>query len=146
MSILITPPPEVYNRSRAPTKTIAFDGTAGNGATGTVVVWTITGRVWIERVSAFCTETLVGAATLEFGSTTTTTELIAQIANATSLATNDWWTGSGSPASSGQAPAGAIDVYFSANPILTIAAANITDGTLVFDCWYSPLTAGASLT
>ena len=130
---------------KAPTKTITFDGTAGNGAVGTVTVWTITGRVLAIYISAFCTQTLTGAATLEFGTTTTTTDFIAQIASATSLATNDWWIGTASPASSGQMGAGALEAFISANPILTIGSTAITGGTLVFDCFYLPLTSNGAL-
>ena len=43
-------------------KSIAFDGTAGNGATGTVTVYTITGQVQVVTFVPFCTESLAEAA------------------------------------------------------------------------------------
>lgn len=130
---------------KAPTKTVVFDGGAGSGAIGTVTVWTITGRVLAIYVTGFCTQTLVGAATLEFGTASVTTELIAQIAAATSLTTGDWWIGTASPAGSSQVPASALEATLATNAILTIGSANITAGTLVLDCYYLPLTADGAL-
>ena len=45
---------------RAPTKTITFTGGAGAGAVGSAVtIWTISGRVLLERGMSFCSTTLV---------------------------------------------------------------------------------------
>ena len=131
--------------TKAQSKTIAFTGATGLGEIGTVLVWTITGRVLIRFLTCFCSETLVGAATLEFGTATDTVEFIAQIANATSLVANDWWEGTASPASSSQVAASGETVQVSANPILTVGGANITDGTLIFECWYLPITSNGAL-
>ena len=36
-------------------------------------------------------------------------------------------------------------LYFDANPTLTIAVANVTAGTIIFDCWYRPITDDGAL-
>lgn len=128
--------------------TIAFDGTSGNGAVGTVDVFTITGRVFLERLIVFCTEDLVGAATIEVGTASRTAEIIDQGGDATAIDVNEWWSGP-----SAQTETLGLDVLdaeetgtraglrtLSADIIITIGNTNITDGTLVFDAWYTPIT------
>lgn len=120
---------------------VAFDGETGSGEVGTVTLFTITGRVIVKHLTAFCTETLVGAATLECGVASSTPGLIAQVADATTIAANDWWVDA-SVAEVGLAAQVATqkDMNLSENVILTIDSANITDGTLIFDVWYMPVT------
>lgn len=123
------------------TKNVAFDGSAGNGATGTVALFTITGDVLLAMV-ATCSENLAGAtATLEVGISGDTASILAQ-QTATDIDSGDVWQDSGLTASIvdfGTAPS--IGVIMAAGPdiIATIATANITDGTIDFYALYTPL-------
>ena len=127
-------------------KTVAFDGTAGNGAVGTVTVLTITGRVVLKNLATFCTETLAGAtATVALGVASSTAGLIAATTG-TDIAANDWWIDA-TPTEVGLAavPAGHKDIALSESVIITVATANVTDGTLVFWAEYMPLTSNGRL-
>ena len=135
--------------------TIAFDGTGGNGAVGTVDVFTITGRVYIARFVAYCTENLTeggATATIELGGATDINGLLAQV-TATALDNTEWWHASGiigglaslgSQATSG-ATTSQIDKVTDEDIILTVGTQSVDDGTVIFDCWYTPITDGASL-
>ena len=140
-----SPVPPIHARS-----TIAFDGAAGNGATGTVTVFTITGRVYIERFLAFCTENLVEAvatATLRCGGASDTDGLFDQL-NATTLVNGDWWEQAASIGGLVSLDGSITGGYISSqvqkmtdeDVILTVGAQNITDGTIIFDVWYIPIT------
>ena len=136
--------------------TIAFTGAAGLGAVGTVALFTITGRIWIDTLTAFCTEALAEAAasaTVACGVAADTDAFIA-VTNAIDIDLNEWWN-SATPA------AGAVTItgtgttgpstlqkrkLVSTNIILTVAAQNITDGTIVFDVFYMPVTDNGLLT
>ena len=141
---------------RRATKTIAFTGAAGLGAVGTVTVFTITGRVYIEPIVCFCTETLEEAgatATIALGVADDTDAFIGQV-NATTVALNDWWTAAvslpGAVTSGAAAGSGATTSSHwktvSGNIIITVGAQNVTNGTLIFDCFYTPLTDDGALT
>jgi hypothetical protein len=135
------------NALRHVRKTIAFDGSAGNGAAGTVTVFTITGRVLAELLPpAFCSENLTesgATAVMSFG-TASAPEGFFGDTNAVDVDTGEWWSGWGTSSlgfESGTAP----HVALSENLILTISGANITDGTLVIDLWYYPITDDGAL-
>lgn len=142
---------------RHATKTITFTGGVGAGdfdGTPVVTVFTITGRVLVSGLTAFCTSDLVsaGGGTLAVGVTADTDAFIAS-ATATDLDANDWWSGATSAAgaitlvdsvtqgatTSSRAKAVSTDI------IITIGTADITGGVLVFDVFYSPLTDGGRL-
>ena len=139
---------------RAPTKTIAFTGAAGLGAVGDITVWTITGRVLVCWLTAFCTENFVsaGGGTVSLGTATRVTKFIAS-ATATTLNINEWWV-DGTPiteavnvinqTTNGSDPS-QMNVNISSDVIIDVLTANVTDGTLVFDCWYLPVTSNGSL-
>jgi len=131
---------------------VEFDAT--HGPVGTVTVFTITGRVFIEQMTCFCSESLVsaGAATLIFGPIGNTAVMIAST-TATGIDTDMWWanatpvaggTPSGKAAAAGATTANA-NIAVSANLILTVGTADITDGTLTFDVWYEPITENGRL-
>ena len=149
--------PDRHLWTRHSTQIIAFDGSAGNGAVAapsTVLVFTITGRVLVHAVTAFCTEDLAGAtATLALGTTGDTDAFIAST-TATDIDANDWWSAASPPAASSNTLADSVTggittsqraKTLSANMFITIATADITDGTIVFDVIYTPLTDGARL-
>ena len=122
-------------------KSIAFTGGAGLGQVGTVDVFTVTGGV-IALVIGVCTENLVsgGGGDVEVGTAALTT---AFIANTTATLINNgeiwvdaapaqiecWTTGFGCMI------AGGDDI------ILTVGTADVTDGTIVLTCFWTPLTA-----
>ena len=139
---------------RAPTKTIALTGAAGLGAVGDVTVWTITGRVIVCWLTAFCTEDLAsaGGGTISLGTASRVTKFLASI-TATTLDINEWWV-DGSPLSealniinqttNGSDPS-QMNVVLSSDVIIDVLTADVTDGTIVFDCWYLPITSNGSL-
>lgn len=138
-------------------KTIAFDGTAGNGAVGTVTVFTITGRVAVLYITAFCTENLTsdptpGGATIALGTANRSAKFIGST-TAENLDINEWWV-DGTPLTEAvniinQTTNGAdpsqMNVVCSANIVVTVGTDDVTDGTIIFDVWYYPVTDGASL-
>lgn len=147
--------PDRHLWRRHSTKTITFDGTAGGGAAGTeVTVFTITGRVHVCEIGAFCTTdlTTTGAATIELGVTADTDAFIAQTV-ATTIDANEWWasaTPNAGAATQGQNPnagatTAAMDKFASTNIVLTIGTADVSTGVIVFDVIYDPLTDGARL-
>ena len=128
-------------------KEVAFTGVADHGEIGTVALFTVTGAVAFY-ITAICTETLVGAATLSVGTAGATAGIIAQIADATQLLIGEIWYDA--------TPTTVLDTLVAsmlgfiigdgADIIATVGAANITDGTIVFTVWYTPLTTGATMT
>lgn len=148
---ILKKPPFGLRHSRA---TVAFDGTAGNGAVGTVTVFTITGRVWVETFLAFCTEDLAsaGGGTIQAG-TTSDPDGFVPSTTATDIDNNEWWS-SATPAP------GAVSVpnnntgglttllrrkQMSESAILTIGTGDITNGTIIFDVWWMPITDNGAL-
>ncbi len=132
-------------------KTIAFDGAAGNGAVGTVIAFVLTGRVKIEDWTIFCTKDLVGSATVDFGVASQVAAFMTQRADAEAIDANEWVVPNADTQQAGRTPSAArggltlLPLAVSTNPILTIGAADITDGTLVIDLWYRPITTDGKL-
>lgn len=121
-----------------------YTGASGLGAAGTTTLFTVTGQVLL-RVIGFCYEDLVGAATLEVGIAGNTAGLLAQIADATNLDAGESYLdatpgtleavdlSSGFPISNGQ------DV------IETIGATDITDGSVLFGCFWRPVSSDGAV-
>ncbi len=131
-----TPPPTKKAR-----KTIAFTGSSGNGATGTVTVFGITGRVHVLAIRAFCTENLVGAsATLSLGVASDVDAIIA-VTTATNMIATEFWVGT-SPSDVGYVdlPTAMIDFLCSEDIDVDVLTQAITDGTIIFDIEYLSLT------
>lgn len=132
-------------------KTITFTGGAGAGAVGTITLFTITGRVRLDRMSAFCTASLVstgGTGTISLGVASSTGGLSSN-KSADAIVANDWFTGVGVAAGISTDilySSFTVDVYLlSESLILTVGTANVTSGTLVFDVWYRPITDDGAL-
>jgi hypothetical protein len=126
-------------------KTVAFDAVGGPGPVGTVDLFTVTGDVRV-KLTAICSETLVGAATLECGVAGNTAGIIAQIADATALAVGEIWFDA--------TPTTTLDddssiprkvIAAGQDIILTIAAADITDGTINFVAEYEAISADGAM-
>src|SRR3990167_959953 len=150
--------PDRHLWTRHSTKTITFDGAAGSGAVAaprTVNVFTITGRVLVHAMTQFCTEDVVsaGGGTLVYGVTGDTDAFIGTT-TATDLVADEWWAAAAPPTASGVTLADSVTggittsqrlKAISGNIFLTVGVADITDGTIVFDVIYTPLTDGARL-
>lgn len=111
------------------------------GTNDPYTLFTVTGDVAV-RVYGVVTTTLVGAATIEVGVTGNTAVLLAQVADATTLAAGDVWI-DGSPAEVGavafaNVPAttlitGGLDI------IETVGTTNITAGNIRYVCLWRPI-------
>lgn len=131
-------------------KTVTFDGTAGNGAVGTVSLFTITGRVLLVYATSFATVTLqegAATATIRCGTTGNLTALFRQI-NATALVADRFW-GDATPATSETmdlaAAAYTSAVMLSENILITVGAQAVTAGSIIVDVWYLPITDDGAL-
>lgn len=123
-------------------KRITFDGTAGGGAQGTVIVATLTGCVFISKFISRCAVDLIGtSATVEVGVSGTTNGLIAQT-TATNIDVGEIWTDSGP--SNFEAPIS--DKVIDDNIIITVGTADVTAGVLDFFILYYPVTTDGFLT
>lgn len=129
-------------------KTVTFDGGAGSGAVGEVVLWAPTGAVTAEKVVIRCTSSFSGAAELtvgfpDFGYGDT----YGYVANASTISAGDYIDGSGNGSQPGGGAVRGTILAFSADAPLkaSIANANITAGTIVIDLWYTPITDDGAL-
>lgn len=131
-------------------KTITFDGGTTNGigdhdgTSDPFDVFQVTGDVMCFVIGV-CKTTPVGAGTLELGVAGATAAILAQIADATTLAENEVWAADGSPSlAEGYTPkyhfiGGGLDI------IGTVGSANITAGVIDFYCFYRPLSADGKI-
>lgn len=131
-------------------KTEAFTGGAGHGAVGTVALFTVTGGVAI-RLACICTENLVegvGGGTLAVGIAGATTSFIAQ-ATSVDIDAGDVWHDATPDAASELWSVTAVTAERilgnGQDIIATVGAQAITDGTLTFTAFWTPLTPGASV-
>ena len=134
-------------------KTINFT-TTPLAASGNLTVFTITGRVWVVRVSAFCTTLLgvTGAPTISLGDVGDIDGFIA-VTTAADIDANEWWNGTVPAASGGYggqlaAPTAAGYATFNMNKYLSsdvrvtasATATSVDSGIIIFDMWYIPIT------
>lgn len=121
------------------TDAIGDDG----GALDPFTIFTVTGDVLVW-VAGMVKTTLVGAATLEIGVTNNTAILIAQVADATTLAVNELWHDATSVLAEGFTPqvhgiGGGLDI------IGTVGTADITAGVIDFYCFWRPLSSDGAI-
>ncbi len=133
-------PVQAWPGGRKVSKTVEFDGAAGSGAVGTVALFTVTGNVAF-RILAYCTEDLVsgGGGTCEVGVAGNTPGLIAQT-TATAIDNGEIWYNNTPVA--GVTAVTNIAQYVIANGadiILTVGTGDVTDGTITFDLYFTPL-------
>ena len=136
MSMIVQSPG--YIRRASFTKTYA--NTAGNGATGTVALFTVTGQVLLVYITAICTTTLTGAtATITLETTSQAGLFIAATTATTITSTNFVWT-SVTPVAGAQAlPAAMKEIIVGENIINRVAVAGVTAGVVEYDVYWVPL-------
>lgn len=125
-------------------KTITFTAT-GNGALGTVTIGTVTGRILLTHLQAYCSTGLTsgGAPTLELGVAGNTAGLIAQIADATDLIATEYW--NDATPTDVLASDAIINKLVASDVILTVGTATITAGVIEFAAMWSPLSVDGNL-
>ena len=138
-------------------KTVTFTGAAGLGlAASNVTIFTVTGRILVHAITAFCTTSLEesgATATMTLGTTTNTSRFLATpTGGAVALDANEWWVTGAAPVAGSidltTASAGATDqaaVVVSENVILLPAVTNITAGVLEVYMVWEPLSASATV-
>lgn len=125
-------------------KTVTFDGSAfGDQSATPDTIATVTGRVLITHLSAYCTTLLAGAsATIELGVAGNTAELIAQT-TATDLDADEVWrsatpdVGAGPPIT---------DYIVGKDIILTVGTADVTAGVLEISFLWLPMSLDGNVT
>lgn len=118
--------------------------TANASASDTITVFTVTGRVLIKHLMAFCTTSLTESAgtTLEFGTGNNSAALIDQT-SVTAIDVNEFWMDS-SPEL--QTAVAVIDRYLSANAILAVGSGgDISAGVIEIAALWVPMSIGANL-
>lgn len=113
------------------------------GAIATTTLFTVTGCV-CARVWGVCGLTLVGAATLEVGISGATAVVLAQIADATALATNELYLDA-TPTTQVEAMPSRLLIGASQNIIQTIGTAAISAGQLTYYCVWAPISTNGNL-
>lgn len=111
--------------------------TATTGAVGTTTLFTVTGCVAV-RVFGVCGLTLVGAATLEVGISGATAIILAQIADATVLATDELYLDA-TPTTKVEGLPAPLIISNSQNIIQTIGSTALTGGVLTYYCAWVPI-------
>lgn len=139
-------------------KTVTFTGAAGAGAVGTVAVFTVSGRVMVTVIGAYCTTLLTEAgatSTIKLGTATDDDRYIANpTGGVTDIDAGEWWGGTTpvagsidilSASGSGAATPDQSGILTSESIILTIGAQACNAGVLDVYCIWEPLSAGATL-
>src|SRR3990167_5746185 len=129
------------------------------GTTGAVAahtVFTISGRVFVDLITAFCSDTLTSGGTpaITLGTVGDADGfIVAPTGGAPGLVTDDWWTSAASAnltvcpvvVVTGQQVTSQRYKLLSEDIGLDIPVSTVTGGTLIFDCWYIPITDDGAL-
>lgn len=136
--------PDVYDFTP---RLVSVQTVAAGTTTWTVAahrLFTVTGTAKV-KIYGVVTTTLVGAATLEVGVAGATAGLIAQVANATTLAAGDILTNASTAT---LVPCGIPSDFAIVKDIdidLKVASTTVTAGRITFYCEYIPISAGATV-
>lgn len=123
-------------------KTVTFADVAGQGAVGTVALFTVQGSIIIERLTARCTTLLTGAlATVEVGVAGNTAALIAQTVG-TDIDANEFW--QDATPEVGVSPA-IVEKAVCLSIIATVGTAAVTAGVIEFIIEWRPLSDNGQL-
>jgi len=118
--------------------------TGTTGATGAHTLFTVTDNVLVS-VFGVCDTNLTGAATLEIGVASNTAQLVAQIADATTLDDGDVYVDAATEVGAGAIPAPQV-INDGTDIILTIGSTAVTAGVVDFYCLWRPLNSSGSVT
>lgn len=132
---------------RVARKQVDYDGQAGNGAAGTVALFTVTGAVKL-KIYAICTDALVEAnsdGTTEVGISGATTLFIAQTTSVDIDTGEVWHDATPDAAVESESVITEKILGNGQDVIQTITTRAITDGTIVFVAEWVPLTADGAL-
>jgi len=139
---IVNPAVQSFNSSNRLVKTITFDGTAGNGAVGTVALYSTTGTILIRALVPICTTDLAGANAVIALGTTESTAFFAAAATATLIDANEYWYDS--VPSARTAGLSSKDIVMNNTAILyTITVADITAGVITVTVYWDPISDGA---
>lgn len=125
-------------------KTLAFTGAAGYGQAGTAcALFTVTGAV-VALTIAVCTESLVdaGGATVEVGTTADPAAIIAQT-TAALVDIGEIWVDNSPALLECWTTAFGCMIGDGADIELMPRTTNVTNGTIVFTCFWTPLSGDA---
>jgi len=129
-------------------KAITFDGAAGTGEAGTAVTFfDVTGEVILEYIVPYCTGDLTESAptaTIALGTSSQNAQFVAAT-NAVDIDSGEFWMDTAPDAGARQVPASNKESVTAQDIIATIAAANVTGGTLEVTVWWRPLSADGLL-
>lgn len=127
-------------------KTITFTGAANLGAVGAVPLFTLTGKVIVDKIVAVCGVDLVsaGAGELSLGVTGAVAQFIAATV-ATAIDAGEWWLSATPTAVAIAIPAALKDTLINASIIGTVTVGNITGGAITIDVFYTPVTSDGEL-
>jgi hypothetical protein len=132
----------IWTEGLVATKAITY--VAGTtGAIGPITLFTVTGCVCV-RVWGVCGLTLVGAATLEVGISGATAVVLAQIADATALLTNELYLDA-TPTTQVEAMPARLLIGNGQDIIQTIGSAAISAGQLTYYCVWAPISADGNV-
>ena len=119
-----------------------------SNTSGTVDVFTITGRVFITLITGFCTADVVedgAVASISLGGATDAQAFIVNT-NPDDIDANEWWADATPVGGTKQMDALQIDVMTDEDIILTITGGtDLNSGTIEFDVIYIPLTSDGAL-
>ncbi|MES2792739.1 MAG: hypothetical protein V4719_24210 [Planctomycetota bacterium] len=119
------------------TKRITLAATAGNGAQGTVNVFTVTGAILIQALNVRCISSVTGAsAALTLGTAGVANGLIASTTGTGITAGLSW-----SSATPGTLQAAIVNRICDDNIIITVGTADVTGGVLEFEILYKRMSA-----
>ena|SRR3990167_345088 len=118
--------------------------TGTTGATGAHTLFTVTGNVLVS-VFGVCDTNLTGAATFEVGVASNVAQLIARIADATTLDDGDVYVDADTEVGAGAIPAMQV-LNDGTDIILTIGATAVTAGVVDFYCLWRPLSSTGNVT
>lgn len=127
-------------------KSITFNGEAGRGLAGSPVpLFTVTGAVYVFVVG-WCTSdlTIGDGATIAVGTANVTTGLIAQT-TASTIDTGEIWFDATPAELKVSSSLGGGFIASGADIIATVGTDNITGGTLVFACFWTPLSTDGNI-
>lgn len=116
--------------------------TGTTGATGAHTLFTVTGAV-AASVFGHCTTSLTGTSTHEIGVASNTAQLVAQIANTTTLDAGDVYVDADTEVGAGLIPSPQIVVD---DIILTIGSTATTGGVVEYFCLWRPLSDDGNIT